>query len=305
MNSHYPLIEREAFYRAVTADTSQICDGRELEKLKSSLDCQGVRPVADPLNASLHKVQNGQGVQDRLQTGYKPMSRSSSSPSRCSRSSRNPQPQGPIKNKGRVISPPKLRKSKRNADLRPDDLNVSLRRGQPSHRPPRRHSLQTCTSPYISEPRRSKSITDGIDTSLNSSKSSSSNIKVRRKSEPHHRNVEYNEQLCGIMKQPKYSTGYGRNVNDVDLSASLPPVTNTGDFSRLLDISNHRFNLGLSSSFPPQEREGVGFAPLKRLQEEESTPPNSSITSISEDEDWLPKGVEFCTSMEVYVFKPR
>jgi hypothetical protein len=68
-----------------------------------------------------------------------------------------------------------------------------------------------------------------------------------------------------------------------------------------LDISNHRFNLdkmGLSSSLPPTRGgEGVKLASLRMGSI------TGSITSISEDQDWLPKGVEFCTNMEVYVFK--
>jgi hypothetical protein len=170
---------------------------------------------------------------------------------------------------------------------------------------------------------------------------------MRRRSEPHHRDAEFNLRLSSIMKsQPRYSTGYIMSDGAGHSSANSPrcssPPTHTrsvvapasfhsrsnttSDFSRLLDISNHRFNLdslGLgsksSSILPSSSHEGRSFIPLLQGLDEHSsnmdsvtstTAGSSTIvseeetTSAEEGEAWLPKGVEFCSTMEVYVFKP-
>lgn len=148
------------------------------------------------------------------------------------------------------------------------------------------------------------------------------------------------------MKQPKYSKGNysvigGDSSTATSPCSSPPPSENFNDtssaaaastspdhFSRLLDISNHRFNLdklGLTSSLtlPSSAREGrTTFIPLLQGLDEQSsttataatnsctadTAATSSSTVVSSEEEggeaWLPKGVEFCSSMEVYVFKP-
>jgi hypothetical protein len=386
------LPEQVSLYRAVTADTSQICDGRDLDKLRSSLNRRKiVEPVddghdGDALNLRVHKVHGGEDIVDsKVLSGYQPRARRDgcSDPAGSSQdgsrdvssadgsgstthrlSSRPPQDDAAPVERRRAVSPPKLRKSRRHhssltstASTSTDALNISLRKGQPA----RRHSITgttLITSPYISEPskygtntsRRTQSLhSEGstIDDSLGSSARSSNAVKMRRKSEPHHRDAEFNLRLSSIMKQPKYSTGNysvigGDSSTATNSPCSSPPPsedfndtssaaaasTSPDHFSRLLDISNHRFNLdklGLTSSLtlPSSAREGrTTFIPLLQGLDEQSsttataatnsctadTAATSSSTVVSSEEEggeaWLPKGVEFCSSMEVYVFKP-
>jgi hypothetical protein len=367
-NNYTNLPEQISLYRAVTADISQICDGRDLDKLRSFLTSQ-VGPVGggndDALNLSVHKVYGGEDIVDttvlsryqprakhdgcakvgssRSQDGSRDISSadlSSSSSTHCPRSSRP----SPVDRRKEVVSPLKLHKSRRHNSLTTtktdDGLNISLRKGQPTSR---RHSITTLiTSPYISEP--SKYATNTTDSLGSSSRSSAT--KMRRRSEPHHRDVEFNLRLSSIMKsQPRYSTGYIMSDGVGDSSAnssrcSSPPTRSvvapasihsssntTSNFSRLLDISNHRFNLDSlgsgsksSSILPSSSHEGRSFIPLLQGLDEQScsmdsvtattTAGSSTIvseeetTSAEEGEAWLSKGVEFCSTMEVYVFKP-
>jgi hypothetical protein len=308
------LSNQQQIYRSVTADTSQIRDGRDVDSLRLMLDGFSCEPSEDEVKLCMHKVgsEGFAGARVIRLSQYRPArSRASKASLKktmdassstlptvamdCSSSTVNPQAQEPSS-----ASSLSLKRSKRH-----DDISTSLRKGKPI----RRHSADMITSPYISgcsqyAPRGVETDSKGVDAidQSNSSSSSSNKLKVRRKSEPHHRDQSVNSSLCSIMKTPKYSRS----------TASSPPLTELPSadhsYSKLLDISNHRFNLSnLSSSLPPSLGMGANKTPLNLSRSLTECPSRrGSITSIVEEEDeWLPRGVEFCASMEVYVFKVR
>lgn len=295
------LYNQEQIYTSFAADKSQIYDGRDLQQLPTSTPTVALKYL-------VHKVRSGDDRVDRKTLSfqsYQPIIRKRSvestdsisenqsiinppsSPSRHSKKAPN--------NTSSAVSPDKLGKSKRQ-----DDLSVSMRRGRPS----RRHSDISC------ERHSSTSDTmDGSASSRNSLSSSTRSVNMRRKSEPHHRDMDANLRLSSILKAPKYSPGYSTGSGSPPpqsppVSPPLPPESK-GDFSKLLDISNHRFNLekmGLSSSLPPSS----GFVPLQGLSEDcPVTRSSKSVSSVSINEEWLPKGVGFHNTMEVYVFRTK
>lgn len=123
---------------------------------------------------------------------------------------------------------------------------------------------------------------DKVDSSESSrtlsSVSSTSNQSIsRRKSQPHHRDMEINSHLSSIMKRPKYSRGYYNG------DASLPPAISEEDLCNLLGVSSTGRFVFLES------------------------PVGNSLTSGSSmstnSQDWVPKGVEFCSTVELYTFR--
>lgn len=96
--------------------------------------------------------------------------------------------------------------------------------------------------------------------------------------------MDVNSHLSSIMKEPKYSRGYYNG------DASLPPPISEDDLCNLL---------GVSSS--------GRFVFLKEMNEE--SPVGASMTSGSSmsanSQDWVPKGVEFCSTVELYFYRTK
>ena len=302
------LYKQKKIYTSFAADKSQIYDGRELQQLNSS---QQVNPISNPIVDALkylnvHKVHGGNDKVECKTLSFQSYQPAMKQRNECTDSISEDQPTispfSPSRHSTKApnntsfgLSPPKLSKSKRR-----DDLSVSMHKGRPS----RRHS-------DISFERRSSAIDtmDGSASSRNSLSSSTRSVNMRRKSEPHHRDIDANLRLSSILKSPKYSQGYNNGSVSPPYqsppTSPPPPSESRGDFSKLLDISNHRFNLDkleLSSSLPPSS----GFVPLEGLSEDcPVTSSSTSVSSVSINEEWLPKGVGMHKTMEVYVFQTK
>ena len=108
----------------------------------------------------------------------------------------------------------------------------------------------------------------------------------RRKSKPRHRHID-NASLSSIMKQPKYSP-----------SSSITEA----ELCKLLEVSNLDTAFRLSSSLPPTLR----YEPLHESSERHPLRSNSlrsASPSASDDyQYWIPKGVEFCDTTELYLY---
>eukprot|EP00956_Cyclotella_meneghiniana_P024889 scaffold50765_cov45-Cyclotella_meneghiniana.AAC.2 len=150
-------------------------------------------------------------------------------------------------------------------------LNAYQRHGMPS-------STHTVDSIRNECPSASSDKVDISESSRTlSSVSSTSNQSIsRRKSQPHHRDMEVNSHLSSIMKRPKYSRGYYNG------DASLPPAISEEDLCNLLGVSSSGRFVFLESS--------VG----------NSLTSGSSMSTNSQD--WVPKGVEFCSTVELYTY---
>jgi hypothetical protein len=124
-------------------------------------------------------------------------------------------------------------------------------------------------------PDRSKTIPES-----NGYQTPPSKLLLRKKSTPQHRSPH---SLSSIMKIPKYSPGVVSFLHS-DLDGE-PETKSTS--------STH----GRSNSMPP-------LGPLPDVFDYSRRNSIASLTSLeSNDDGWLPKGVDFKSSVEVYVFK--
>ena len=271
------LQNQEDIYLSFSADKCQIYDGRELGKLTDNL----IVPTSNI------------GEDGKIFSG-----------------------------KGYNLAIDPSSKSKRHDSKFPDGP-----RGILTGKPRRRTTVPSDTkySSYTSNPNKfggSSAVINNISpASTTNSLSSTKPPMRRRKSVPNHRDMETNFCLSGIMKAPKYSS-QAPNASHRRFSISK--------YNDLVDVF-HRFNLD-------EELGHVPFQGLSRTQFSRSDLTNarsmsvdqedvisssshhsrglaqgksgkqsagSSLTSTSSvriDEDWLPKGVEFSDTAEVYLY---
>eukprot|EP00956_Cyclotella_meneghiniana_P035665 scaffold116919_cov89-Cyclotella_meneghiniana.AAC.1 len=268
---------QEEIYRSFSADKSQIYDGRELGKLTDNLIVQ-TSTYGENENMHTSVAFSETGDIDPPSKGQKP---------------KFPYDQG-------------------------------IRTGKPR----RRHTVSSDTtySSCISKHSRCEPISDANDKAHSCPASgdppSSLNQPIRRrKSVPNHRDMETNFGLSGIMKAPKYSSASNprqnvsrRGVSDLlgvfhlfNLEEELGPgsiqrtYSSRSGLTSLSPISvDQEEDTALSSSFHSR---GLLQGLLQGKSGEQSA--RSSMTSASSvrvDEDWLPKGVEFCDTVELYVY---
>lgn len=134
--------------------------------------------------------------------------------------------------------------------------------------------------------RKTNNFTSSSSNNLLSSSTAAGFTTRRRKAKPHHRDKDYNLRLSSIMKPPKYSP-----------SSSITEA----ELRNLLEVSDLTFRL--SSSLPPS----FGIKSLDELSESQAVKSNSLTSASSSDvvdyQYWLPKGVDFCETVELYLYK--
>eukprot|EP00804_Cyclotella_cryptica_P019783 CCRYP_009672-RA/>CCRYP_009672-RA protein AED:0.19 eAED:0.19 QI:0/-1/0/1/-1/1/1/0/270 len=252
-------------YLAVMADTSQIRDGRDVDKLRSNLESRSVDPDEEILNLCTHKVHGGDNDLE-------------SQALICSSHYCH------VTSRAKAVMQDSLCSIRREEEYYANTNSNEQKDDQFIHNK-RQHDVPLQKAKPIRMSRRHSNIDADSDMSSSLSSKRKSNVKLRRKSEPLHRDYSINQHLSSIMRQPKYSWGFGGNG-----APQLPdPPAKSLDYSKLLDVSSHRFKL----------------TQLKPNQLETASSKRTNRTATSEKEDWLPKGVDFDTSMEVYVFETR
>ena len=100
-----------------------------------------------------------------------------------------------------------------------------------------------------------------------------SRVMLRKKSRPQHRSPQVNRNIRSIMKTPKYSEPMGFDLDS--------------DF-----LSRKKSTLHRSNSMPPLGHIGDVFDCA-----------SERTASITSEDGWLPKGVEFQSNAMVYVFR--
>ncbi|KAL7488585.1 hypothetical protein ACHAW6_014195 [Cyclotella cf. meneghiniana] len=287
------LQQRQEIYLAVTADMSQIRDGRDVDKLRSNMESRGAEPGDEILNISTHKVHGGDDLEAKALM--------------CARHYRPTLSRVKAEMSDKLCAIEKQEKHANDGRPRINSSSITIsnhEKKEPISHRQRWHDVienSVHKGQCVSMSRRhSADIVADFEMSSSPSTPARSNVTLRRKSAPQHRDCTINQNVLSIMKQPKYSSGFGgESLQSPDL------LTKSVDYSNLCDVSRHCFNLTedlrLTILSPNQLEKGLSS---NLMEKNSSNPPNRNCPSKkSEDEDWLPKGVEFNTSMEVYVFE--
>ena len=115
---------------------------------------------------------------------------------------------------------------------------------------------------------------------------------MRRKSKPHHPDKDYNLHLSSIMKSPKYSPS--PSITEAKLRNLL----------EVSDLSTFCLTSSLLPYFGAESLHGSSESERRHIVMDNSNSLTSaSSLDINGYQDWLPKGVGFCHTVELYLYK--
>lgn len=184
--------------------------------------------------------------------------------------------------------------SSRHSDENKDKVRRSRRR---------RHSVEDNSRPSIPEGKpSSRSRRLSVDSNTTSSSNmSGTRTTVRKLSEPMHRCTMTNQNVLGIMRPSRYSTNDFASMAKTS-SEGTPGVGENQRHRRRASISPYpgkTLDSGLSLGFP----RSVSADSLVHLGSSSNIEMKryDSMKDLS-DPDWVASGVNFATSMEVYLF---
>lgn len=329
-------------YRFITADKSQLCDGRNLESLRIFASAEpsettnkraendNVKPVEDSSSGRIASVK-----------GYRPTSRRS----RTERNSKKvqprqqdektvqhsqpPQEQPPIKPKANSFLPRLSFESDHTLDdsyeefvkesqAASRDVKISNKKEGPATT--RHDSRDTSTESRPDNQQRRAS-----DSLATSSHSTGTRVTMRKLSEPMHRCSLTNASVNGIMRPARYSSINLSAMADISSpprkssndtirrctsQLSLHTYSSTASLSRSTSTSTFLHQKHSSEVPPLQRRSSEIIKPLKprrtmSIADMANATWSSYPTPDNEEakEKWVASGVAFSKNMEVYVFK--
>jgi len=298
-------------YKQTTADTSQVCDGRNFDLLRQIKESHGSvlkkyrptrqsrsgteREACDEVAARLRPPVDEVAVDRR--SGHHQSLSSDISPKKCGQDVEE------VVDDDESSRPPDESESDEHSNYsehRRSQSEMGENREPLSQEPqqPRRLSADSCKS--------------------QASSSSASKITVRKLSEPMHRCKTTNLNVYGIMRPARYSSN---NLAAMDTShhssTSGRRLSYAGasesSSQNLLDNINSKPNLNASFNSCEVENSGGmvgahssvghGLNSMQGLGRMRRRASYADLKSASQNATWVAHGVNFSKSMEVYVFK--